>query len=356
MKATTGNFFEDFRIGQRIQHPVPRTIHGGDLAHYIALTGDRRATSSSTDVARGLGRAREVAQDLLTFHVVFGKTVGEVSLNAVANLGYAQVLFKRPVYPGDTLCAETEVIGLRELSNGKAGIVYVHSRGYNQKGQEVLSFIRWVMVDKRTTERSGIDQVPELAKEVHANELPVPEALNLQRFPDLAWATGGRHLFEDYEIGERIHHQAGMTVEEADHIQATRLYQNTAKVHFDLHAMKESRFGRRLVYGGHVISVCYALAGNGLENVLSMAAWNSGTHANPTFAGDTLYAWTDVLDRQELRKDLGALRLRMVGVKNADPSREEVGLEMGGDDGKKAYDPRVVLVLDYWGLIPRRRA
>ena len=73
-----------------------------------------------------------------------------MSLNAVANLGYAKVLFKRPVYPGDTLLAETEVVGLRELSNGKAGIVYVHSRGYNQKGQEVLSFYRWVMVDKRT--------------------------------------------------------------------------------------------------------------------------------------------------------------------------------------------------------------
>jgi 2-methylfumaryl-CoA hydratase len=265
------------------------------------------------------------------------------------------VLFKRPVYPGDTLMAETEVVGLRELSNGKAGIVYVHSRGYNQKGQEVLSFHRWVMVDKRTAEKSGIDQVPELPKEVHGADLPVPDALNLQRFPDLAWATGGRHLFEDYQIGERIHHLAGMTIEEADHTQATRLYQNTAKVHFDLHAMKESRFGRRLVYGGHVISVCYALAGNGLENVLGMAAWNSGTHANPTFAGDTLYAWTDVLDTVELRKDLGALRLRMVGVKNADPSKEEVAFEIAGADGKVAYDPRVVLVLDYWGLIPRRR-
>src|SRR5262249_54729212 len=200
------------------------------------------------------------------------------SLNAVANLGYAKVLFKRPVYPGDTLLAETEVIGLRELSNGKAGIVYVHSRGFNQKGQEVLSFYRWGMVDKRNPgDKSGVDQVPDLPKEVHAAELPVAEALNLQRFPDLAWATGGRHLFEDYEIGERIHHLSGMTLDEADHTQATRLYQNTAKVHFDLHQMKESRFGRRLVYGGHVISVCYALAGNGLENLLALAPSHPGT-------------------------------------------------------------------------------
>jgi 2-methylfumaryl-CoA hydratase len=359
MKATTGNYFEDFRVGMRLQHPVPRTIHGGDLSTYIALTGDRRPTASSTEFARSLGLAREAAHDLLAFHVVFGKTVGDVSQNAVANLGYAKVLFRRPVYPGDTLMAESEVVGLRQLSSGKAGIVYVHSRGFNQKGQEVLSFYRWVMVDKRDPAAAAPEtHVPELPDHVPAAELPVPGSLNLQRFPDLAWATGGRHLWDDYQVGERIHHLAGMTLDEADHTQATRLYQNTAKVHFDLHKMKESRFGRRLVYGGHVMSVCYALAYNGLENLLTMAAWNGGTHANPTFAGDTLYAWTDVLDRAELpgRTDLGALRLRLVGVKNADPSREEVGFEIAGDDPKKVvYDPRVVLVLDYWGLIPRAR-
>ncbi len=358
MKASTGNFFEDFSVGQRLLHPTPRTIHGGDLALYIALTGERRAASSSTEFARSLGLAREVVHDLLGFHVVFGKTVGDVSLNAVANLGYAQVLFKRPIYPGDTLIAESEVVGLRELSNGKAGVVYVKSRGENQKGQEVLSFYRWVMVDKRDpSTKSGIDQVPELPREVTPAELHVPEALNLQRFPDLMRATGGRNLWDDYEPGERIHHLSGMTLEEADHTLATRLYQNTARVHFDAHAMKASRFGKRLVYGGHVLSICHALSYNGLENAVGMAAWNAGSHANPTFAGDTLYAWTDVLARAELpgRRDLGALRLRLVGVKNADPSREDVPLEVTGEGGKTAYDPRVVLVLDYWALMPRRR-
>ena len=355
-KSNYGNFFEDFRIGMRIQHPVPRTIHGGDLALYIALTGDRRAMSSSTEFARSLGMPREVVHDLLAFHVVFGKTVGEVSLNAVANLGYSNVLFKRTVHPGDTLLAETEVIGLRELSNGKAGIVWVTSRGFNQKGQEVLSFHRWVMVNKRdASTRSGIDQPPKLPELVEPSQLPVPDSLNLQRFPDLQWATGGRYLFEDYQVGERIHHVDGMTIEEADHTQATRLYQNLAKVHFDQHQMASSRFGRRLMYGGHVISVAYALSYNGLENLLRMAAWNSGAHANPTFAGDTLYAWTDVLDKAELRNDLGALRLRLVAVKNVDPTQVDVPLEVVGDDGKKGFDPRVVLSLDYWGLMPRRR-
>ncbi len=354
-KANTGNYFEDFRVGQRLQHATPRTIHGGDLALYVALTGDRRPLASSTEFARSLGFAREVTHDLLAFHLVFGKTVADISLNAVANLGYSQVLFQRPVYPGDTLTAESEIIGLRELSDGKRGVVYVTSRGFNQKGQEVLSYHRWVMVEKRDPKAPAPTQViPELPTSVAVADLPVPEALNLARFPNLRWATGGAHLWDDYQVGEKIVHHGGMTLEEADHTMATRLYQNSARVHFDQHAQASTRFGKRLVYGGHVISMAYALAHGGLENVLRMAAWNGGSHVNPTFAGDTIYAWTEVLDKAELpsRRDLGALRLKMVAVKNVDPAREDISLEIEVD-GKKSFDPRVVLVLDYWGLIPR---
>jgi 2-methylfumaryl-CoA hydratase len=354
-KANTGNYFEDFRVGQRFHHATPRTIHGGDLSLHIALTGDRRPLSSSTEFARSLGFARECVPDLLAFHVVFGKTVADISLNAVANLGYSRVLFHRPVYPGDTLTAESEIIGLRELSDGKRGVVYVTSRGHNQKGQDVLSFHRWVMVEKRDPEvKAPVAVVPELPAAVPVAELPVPEALNLSRFPNLRWATGSGYLWDDYQVGERIVHHGGMTLEEADHTLATRLYQNSARVHFDQHAQATTRFGKRLVYGGHVISVAYALAHGGLENVLRMAAWNGGSHVNPTFAGDTLYAWTEVVDKAELpgRHDLGALRLKLVAVKNVDPAREPVTLEVEAE-GKKGFDPRVVLVLDFWGLIPR---
>jgi 2-methylfumaryl-CoA hydratase len=351
MKATNGHFFEDFSLGMRLVHPVPRTVHGGDLAMYIALTGDRRPLSSSTEVARSLGFQRECAHDLLAFHLVFGKTVGDISQNAIANLGYANVRFTRPLYPGDTISAESEIIGLRELSNGKAGIVYVTSRGVNQKGQEILSFHRWVMVNKRDPgKKSGIDSVPSLPASVAPADLPVPECLNLSRFEQVARATGGKYLWDDYEIGERIEHTDAMTIEEADHMTATRQYQNGARVHFDAAYMATQKHGKRLVYGGHVISVAYAIAYNGLENVLRMAAWNGGQHVNPTFAGDTIYAWTDVLDRAELpnRRDCGALRLRLVAVKNVDPRGAKIAI-----DGDKP-DDRVVLNLDYWGIVPRR--
>jgi 2-methylfumaryl-CoA hydratase len=356
-KVTTGHHFEDFSVGQRFMHASPRTLHGGDLGLYMALTGDRRPLASSTELARSFGFARELAPDLLAFHVVFGKTVVDISQNAIANLGYARVLFRRPVHPGDTLTSESEIIGLRELSDGGRGIVYVHTRGHNQKGQEVLTFIRWVMVPKRDpAAKVAAATVPTLPGPVTAAELPVPEQLNLARFPDLHWATGSHHLWDDYAPGERIVHHGGMTIEEADHVQATRLYGNGARVHFDGKAQAATPAGRRLVYGGHVISVAHALAHNGLENVLRMAAWNGGSHTAPTYGGDTIYAWTDVLERAELpgRTDVGALRLRLVAVKDVDPAREPVQLDVGAD-GKLQHDPRVVLVLDHWGLIPRRR-
>src|SRR5215831_16038498 len=182
-KVSSGRFFEDFRIGEQLVHAVPRTLHGGDISTYISLTGDRHPLASSTDLARSFGLVREVIPDLLVFHVVFGKTVPDVSHNATANLGYADVRFVRPVYPGDTLIATSEVIGLREVSSGEAGVVYVRTRGTNQKGQEVLTFARWVMVPKRDKNAArGVNQAPQLPAVVTPDRLPVPEVMNLQRY------------------------------------------------------------------------------------------------------------------------------------------------------------------------------
>jgi 2-methylfumaryl-CoA hydratase len=130
--------------------------------------------------------------------------------------------------------------------------------------------------------------------------------------------SGSDFVWDDFEIGERIDHVDGMTVEESDHMLATRLYQNTAKVHFNQHTEGQGRFGRRLIYGGHVISLARALAFNGLQNAFHIAAINGGRHVAPLFAGDTVYAWSEVLDKAEIagRSDIGALRVRMVATKD----------------------------------------
>ena len=108
-------------------------------------------------------------------------------------------------------------------------------------------------------------------------------------------------------MGEKIDHVDGMTLEEAEHQIATRLYQNTAKVHFNLHEQAQGQFKRRLVYGGVVISLARALSFNGLANAFHIAAINGGRHVAPCFAGDTVYAWSEVLEKAEIA---GAIRHR----------------------------------------------
>jgi 2-methylfumaryl-CoA hydratase len=347
-----GNFFEDFRLGQKFRHPTPRTLTEGDCSVYTALTGARYGLHGSRPLAWACGHRDRPVDDLLVFNLAFGKTVPDISLNAVANLGYADARFVAPCYCGDTLRAESEVIGLKQNSSGKSGVVYVRSSAINQDNAVVLTWVRWVMVhkgDPRAPAPAAL--IPDLPRVVPPELLRPPAWLDVSAFD--AAATGSARVWDDYQPGERIDHPAGMTLEESDHMLATRLYQNSARVHFDALAMKDSQFGRRLVYGGHVISVCRALAHDGLENALSIAAINAGTHANPVVAGDTLYACSEVLEKWALpgRADLGALRLRLIGLRNL-PSAKLASLR----DRDGGYDPGVVLDLDYTLLMPRKNA
>ncbi len=348
-KTDPGRFFEDFRLGEEIGHATPRSVSEGDRALYMALTGSRFALNSSHEFARALGLPGAPLDDFLVFHLVFGRTVPDVSLNAVANLGYAACVFGAPVYAGDTLGAKSRVIGLKENSNRQTGVVYLRTTGTNQRGQSVLDYVRWVMVNKRDPASPAPGaEVPDLPEAVALDDLVIPDGLKMGAY-DAALA-GSTHLWDDYAAGERIDHLDAMTIEEAEHQMATRLYQNTAKVHFNLRAAREGRFGRRIVYGGHIMSLARALSFNGLANGFRVAAINGGRHVNPSFAGDTIYAWSQVLERSELpgRSDLGALRLRTIATKD----RACADFPLAGPDGKP--DPAVVLDLDYTVLMPRR--
>ena len=347
-KSGSGNFFEDFRLGQVIAHATPRTLTSGDQALYTALYGSRFALQSSDAFAQRLGFPASPLDDLLVFHVVFGKTVPDISLNAVANLGYADVQFLAPVFAGDTLSAVSEIIGLKENSNRQTGVVYVRSRGHNPRGVCVLDYVRWVMVRKRNPAASVQPaHVPDLPKSVAPEKLGrACPPLNSGAY-DRALA-GSPYVWGDYAPGEKIDHADGMTVEEAEHQLATRLYQNTARVHFNQFSESKGRFGRRLIYGGHVISLARALSFNGLANAFQIAAVNAGRHAAPLFAGDTVFAWSEVMERAEIpgRADIGALRLRTIAARD----RPCAGFPAADGD---APDPAVILDLDYWALMPR---
>jgi len=341
-KTNPGNFFEDFSVGQVIEHATPRTVTNGDRALYGALYPTRFALPSSAVFAASVGLAPAPVEDLIAFHIAFGKTVPDVSLNAVANLGYAELRFHRPVVTGDTLRTKSEVIGLKENSNGKSGVVYVRSTATNQRGEIALDWARWVMVHKRDHASAAPEPVlPELAKVVDPADLILPDGLDFTGY-DFA-AAGEPHRLGDYQVGEKIDHVDGVTLTDAEHMLATRLWQNTAKVHFNTEARPD---GNRLIYGGHIISMARALSFNGLANAQLIAAVNAGAHTSPAFAGDTVYAWSEVLDTAETSAPgVGAIRLRLVATRGRDES-----MTLRGEDGK--YAEGVLLDLDYWAYIP----
>lgn len=342
-KTNPGRFFEDYAVGQDLVHAVPRTVSGGERALYHALYPARTALYSSDEFARASGLAASPLDDLAAFHVVFGKTVPDVSLNAVANLGYAEGRFLKPVYQGDTLRSVSKVIGLKQNSNGKSGVVWVHSTGFNQHDEAVIDYKRWVMVRKADPDVPAPETViPDLAPALAADQLVVPDGLDFSGY-DFALA-GEPHRWADYAVGEKIDHVDGSTVEDAEHMIATRLWQNTSKVHFDLMARTE---WQRLIYGGHVISMARALSFNGLANAQMIAGINAGAHVNPCVAGDTIRAWSEVLDKADTAAPgVGALRLRLVATKG-----DSKDFHLKDEDGK--YHKDILLDFDYWALMPK---
>jgi 2-methylfumaryl-CoA hydratase len=353
MRPSSGYFFEDYVVGQHFVHAIPRTITHGDTALYQALTGSRNPLHCSEPFAKALGYPTTPVDDLLVFHIAFGKTVPDVSYNAVANLGYAECRFVQPVYVGDTLRAESEVVGLKANSNGKTGVVYVRSNCYNQRDEVVLTWVRWVMVHRRKAVATDAIEPASGRLEFWANAETnqfgaMTFAASAHAISD---ATGSSKFWEDFVVPATtpaltIAHPAGITIDETDHTLATKLYQNTARVHFDLHHMAGSRFGKRLIYGGQIISLARALSFDGLENALSIAAINGGSHLNPTFAGDTIYAASTPLASWPINDSIGALQVELAAYKNIDPN--STAFASAPPDSK-------VLSMDLTILIPRCR-
>ena len=195
-KTNKGRFFEDYTVGEVIEHAVPRTVSGGERALYHMLYPARHALHSSDAFAQSCGLNASPIDDLVAFHIVFGKSVPDISLNAVANLGYAEARWITPVWPGDTIRSTSEVIGLKQNSNGKSGVVWVRTKGTNQHGETVMEFVRWVMVRKGDLDAPAPDTViPDLADVVDPGDLR-NVVLGLSHFPPIRLSTNsaGRAL------------------------------------------------------------------------------------------------------------------------------------------------------------------
>ncbi len=314
-KNFKSRYFEDYVLGETIDHSVPRTITEGDVSIYLATTGSRFAVNYSHEFSQKIGFSSTPIDDILTFHIIFGRTVPDLSLNAIANLGYAGVKFLKPVFIGDTLSSSSKIIGLKENSNGKTGTVYVESVGKNQNNEVVLKYYRWLMMQKKKIDfKLERNIIPELPKEVNSADFTFTENLNFTEWDPKI--TGSNAFYNDYKQNEEIHHLDGQTIEEAEHQIATRLYQNNARVHFNQHVEKDGRFGKRIIYGGYIISLARAISCNGFANTLKIAAIHSGKHSAPTFSGDTIYAWSKVLDKEIISENIGSLKIQTLASKN----------------------------------------
>jgi acyl dehydratase len=161
--------------------------------------------------------------------------------------------------------------------------------------------------------------------------------------------TFGRY-FEDFNAGDIYEHRPGKTVTEYDNHLFTLLTLNTHPMHFDAEFAKASEFKRNLVVSPYTLAL---LIGMSVTDTSQKAIANLGMDevkfTAPVFAGDTIYAWSEVLAKAELSETCGALRLRLVAVKDADP-----GAFIHKDEAGK-HDPRVLLDFDYWAAIPRAR-
>ena len=208
------------------------------------------------------------------------------------------------------------------------------------------------MVRKKDKKLESIEKnVPKLSKEVSKEEvIEISKSYDFNCDKFNFQESGSSLTFEDYTIDEKINHIDGMTIESAEHMMATKLYQNNAKVHFNHFIEKGGRFGQRIVYGGHVISLSRALSFNGLSNAFKVVAINGGTHASPCFAKTTVFAWSKILDKVEVTESIGAMRVRTNGIGDA----QAYQFQHTNTDGK--FDPSVLLSLDYWVLVPRKKA
>src|SRR5881227_1242517 len=145
-----GRFYEDFAVGDIYQHPLGRTVIATDNIWFTLLTQNTAPIHFDHHYAAQTEFGKPLVNSTFTLALVTGQSVSDISQNVLANLGWDEVRLPAPVFEGDTIYSQSEVLNKRESqSRPHAGIVTVKTTGYNQKGQVVITFKRTVMVYKR---------------------------------------------------------------------------------------------------------------------------------------------------------------------------------------------------------------
>lgn len=324
LRKITGNHLEDFRLGQIFRHKGGKTVTEGLFASFTEFTMTTNPLARNARYARAYGYRGLVVPPGLGMLVAFSQTVEDVSENARANLEYIDMRFGAPVYLGDTIEVETKVLGVKpSSSNPKLGVVHVQStarKNVSEKDEAiVMTWQRKVQVWKRD-ESKPVDEGAVAPDEI-ACELWIPPHQPGRDYAALAHLSSPDTYFEDFEPGTRIEHWRGRTMT-SEHIHLTAILDNTSQVHCNQHMIdlnpKQYVGGKLIIFGGIPFTLCLGLSCPDVhDNALGDLVYKTGRHTAPLFAGDTVFAATEILGRREhpSRADVGILSTRLHGHK-----------------------------------------
>jgi 2-methylfumaryl-CoA hydratase len=352
-----GRHLDDFVPGVVYAHPWEVTLDEGMIALFAASFLDATPTYASRVAARAAGLRDRPVHPLLLLNLGLAFSVHDVSEQAIAHLAYIDVRFPSACYPGDTVRASSRVIGVKPVSAGDKGVVQVRTELVNHEGELVCSFERKALARGGRVVGRPADPPHTVAQigSPSGDRRAPPSLLDLDAL--LPARTGGFGTFwEDLEVGDVYAHEVGRTVSEAEHMQLTTLVRNSHPLHVDEGYCRGASFAKtRVVYGGLVLSWVLALAS---RDTTGNAIWDlgldEGAHPSGVLAGDTLYAATKIVAKEDRGARAGVVTARVVGVKNtptrallergADLFTPELGKTTGGVKEKVVEITRTLLV------------
>lgn len=333
IRKKTGNFLEDFRVGQVLRHKVGKTVTEGLFNAFTEFSMTTNPLHKNRRYAQAYGFRDMILPPGLVMAVVFSQSVEDISENARANLEYVDMRFGAPVYVGDTIESTSVVLGVTPSSRDRSlGVVHVQTTGRNQHGAVVLTYERKVQVWKHDldapVEKAATDAPPV------ACELVLPPYDSRAPYAALRHLSNADTYFEDFTPGDLIEHSRGRTMT-SEHIAFTAMLDNTSQVHCNQFMIDQNpeRFvgGQLIIFGGIPFQLCLGLSCPDVgDNALGDIVYRTGRHTAPLFAGDTVFASTEITGTRDLpgREDLGILDTILRGhkhvVKNGVPERVEI--------------------------------
>ncbi len=314
-----GRYLDEFVPGQVFVHPRGYTFERGPMLDFARVFMQCNPLYLNLEYAKAHGFPDLPASPQMVFNVVLSLGVHNDSEKAIANLGYYNVQFLRPVYPGDTLRGYTKVMDRKARGEDKPGIVLIRTLGVNQHHQVVLQYERKIMVGYRG-DRLPTTPAPTTPVEFPWVEHPVAELpINAGGYP--SQLTGPNTYFEDFSLGDLIVHANGRTITD-EHMAWTYLVGNTHPLHFDRvysTGLSGKMSGEPIVYGGLVFAWLEGLASRDVsENALWELGFTEGYHTQPAVSGDTVAALSRVVATETLPNNdaAGIVTFQFIGVKN----------------------------------------